>query len=453
MPNYFKLKQGLDIRLKGASIATSVPEDIPAPQTIALKPADFQGLTPKLCVKVDDSVKAGDALFFDKYRPDILFTSPVSGKVKAIQRGDRRKIMEVVVESDGKNESQTFLKKNPLQLTREEICEQLLKSGLWPFIQQRPYGIIANPKDTPKSIFVSFFDSAPLAPDVEYILKNDKVALQTGINVLHKLIDKPIYVGISSKQEKSMFTSLSKNMIVNIFDGPHPAGNVGVQINHVDPIAKGEKVWTVSPQALVYIGRLFDTGSLDMSKVIALSGSEVIEPKYYNTIHGTELCELLKGKTKGKVKERYISGNVLTGTKINTDNYLGFFDNQITVIPEGDEIESFGWIKPGLNKFSASSTFLSKIFHKKEYVLNANMHGDERAYVVTGQFEKLLPMDILPGYLLRAILAKDIDKMEQLGIYEVIEEDLALCEYADTSKTPIQDILRKGINTMINEVG
>lgn len=450
MSKHFKFKRGLDIRLKGA--AEAVLKDAPAPGTVALKPTDFFGLIPKLAAKADMPVKAGDALFFDKYHPEILFTSPVSGKVKAINRGERRKILEVVIEPDGKNESKAFRVADPLTLSRTEIREQLLQSGLWPFIRQRPYGILANPETTPKHIFVSGFDSSPLAPDYEFIFKNDRAELQTGINALSKLTDGSVYLGISPKQSNGIFASL-KNVILNTFEGPHPSGNVGVQIHHVSPLFKGDLIWTVSPQGLVYIGRLFREGKLDFSRLIALTGSEVKAPRYYRTVTGTELTGILNNNTKKEQQERYISGNVLTGTKVETDDYLGFFDQTVTVIPEGDDYELLGWALPGKDKFSGSKTFLSALFPGKEYVLSANMHGGERAFVLTGQYEQFLPMDLLPVYLLKAVLTNDIDRMEQLGIYEVIEEDLALCEFADTSKIKVQEILREGINIMVKEVG
>jgi len=450
MSKHFKFKRGLDIRLKGA--AEAVLKDAPAPGTVALKPTDFFGLIPKLAVKADMPVKAGDALFFDKYHPEILFTSPVSGKVKAINRGERRTILEVVIEPDGKNESKAFRVADPLMLSRTEIREQLLQSGLWPFIRQRPYGILANPGTTPKHIFVSGFDSSPLAPDYEFIFKNDQAELQTGINALSKLTDGSIYLGISPKQSNGIFASL-KNVILNTFEGPHPSGNVGVQIHHVSPLFKGDLIWTVSPQGLVSIGRLFREGKLDFSRLIALTGSEVKAPRYYRTVTGTELTGILNNNTKKEQRERYISGNVLTGTKVETDDYLGFFDQAVTVIPEGDDYELLGWALPGKDKFSGSKTFLSALFPGKEYVLSANMHGGERAFVLTGQYEQFLPMDLLPVYLLKAVLTNDIDRMEQLGIYEVIEEDLALCEFADTSKIKVQEILREGINIMVKEVG
>ncbi len=450
MSKHFKFKRGLDIRLKGA--AEAVLKDAPVSGTVALKPTDFFGLVPKLSVKADAQVKAGDALFFDKYHPEILFTSPVSGTVKAINRGERRKILEIVIEPNGKNEFRAFPVVDPLTRSREEIIRLLLESGIWPNIIQRPYGILANPSITPKHIFISGFDSAPLAPDYEFIFKNDQAALQTGINALSKLTDGSVYLGISPKQANGIFASL-KNVTVNTFEGPHPAGNVGVHIHHVSPLFKGDTIWTVSPQAVVFIGRLFKEGKLNVTKIITLAGSEVKKPQYYKTIVGAELTNLLSNTTKKETHERYISGNVLTGTKIDPDDYLGFFDQMITVIPEGDEYEPLGWALPGKDKFSASKTFLSALFPQKEYVLTANIHGGERAFVLTGQYEQFLPMDLLPVYLLKAVLTNDIDRMEQLGIYEVIEEDLALCEFADTSKIKVQEILREGLNIMMKEVG
>ncbi|WP_372773556.1 Na(+)-translocating NADH-quinone reductase subunit A [Mangrovibacterium sp.] len=450
MSKHFKLKRGLDIRLKGA--AEAILENAPAPATVALKPIDFPGLTPKLSVKADAQVKAGDALFFDKYNPEILFTSPVSGTVKAVVRGERRKILEVVVEADAKNEFATFTKADPLKLSREEITGQLLNSGLWPFFKQRPYGILAKPSDQPKNIFISGFDSSPLAPDYEFIFKNDLSSIQTGINALSKLTEGKVQLGLSSKTANSIFGGL-KNVEVNTFAGPHPAGNVGIQIHKVAPINKGDVVWTISMQAVAYIGRLFENGIVDLSKIIALTGSEVKAPKYVKTIHGAEIGTLVKGKTKNENSERLISGNALTGRQVDTDDYLGYFAQQITVIPEGDHYEFMGWAAPGVGKFSASKTFFSSLLPKKAYTLDANLNGSERAFVVSGQYEKFLPMDILPVFLLKAILANDIDKMEQLGIYEVVEEDLALCEYACTSKIKVQQILREGLATMVKEVG
>ena len=450
MSKVIKLKRGFDIRLQGKAVETL--ENAGNSARYALKPTDFPGLVPKLTVKVDQDIQAGEALFFDKYNPEILFTSPVSGKVVAINRGERRKILEVIVETDGKGNSVSFTKADPQSLSPGEIRVQLLKSGMWPFIKQRPYGSFAKPADTPGNIFISCFDSAPLAPDYSFILKGEAASFQSGINALAKLTSGKVFLGLPAGDTTSIFAK-TKNAEAVQFDGPHPAGNVGIQIHRLAPLNKGDIAWTIKPQEVVFIGRLFETGKVDFSKVVALTGSEVQTPKYLKTVLGAGIASLVDGKTKKETNERIISGNVLTGSRVAADNYLGFFHDQITVIPEGDEYEFMGWADPGFRKFSASKTFLGKLFPKKEYILNANLHGGERAFVLSGQYEKYLPMDILPVYLLKAILANDIDKMEQLGIYEIIEEDLALCEYACPSKIKVQDVVRQGLDLMMKELG
>jgi len=448
MSETIKIRKGLNIKLQGS--AKPEIETLPAPQKVALKPTDFQGLTPKLKVKADDVVKAGEALFFDKYHPEIQFTAPVGGKVVSVNRGERRKVLEIIIEADAKVGSAEFRKADPKSLTTGEIKEQLLNSGMWPFIKRRPYGITASPEEKPKAIYISTFDTAPLAPDFGLIMKGQLSTFQTGIDALAKLTEGKVYLGVI---EGSVFSGV-KNVVINTFEGPHPAGNVGVQIANTNPINKGEVIWTINVQDVLFIGRLFETGKVDFSKVIALTGSEVENPKYYKTVLGAEVSSVISGKLKkSENKQRIISGNVLTGTQVSNQSYLGYYDSQITVIPEGDTYEFMGWGTPGISKFSASKTFLSSLFPKKEYILDANLHGGERAFVLSGQYEKYVPMDILPVFLLKAILANDIDKMEQLGIYEVIEEDLALCEYACTSKIKVQEILRKGINEMIKELG
>ena len=448
MPEVIKLKKGLDIKLKGT--AEPVLEELPVPATVALKPTDFRGLTPKLTVKQDQEVKAGDAIYYDKYHPEVLFTSPVGGKIALVNRGERRRIIEVVIETDPDAGDAEFKQADPQSLSPEEIREQLLKSGLWPVIKRRPYGIIAFPGERPRDIFISAFDTAPLAPDYNFIMERHLETFQKGINALAKLTEGKVFLGVC---ETSVFTKV-KNTAIRQFSGPHPAGNVGVQIHHTAPVNKGEVVWTVSPQDVLFIGRLFETGRVDFSRIIALTGSEVEKPKYLQILSGASVSSLVEGRLKtADHKQRIISGNVLTGTKVNPQNFLGFYDTQVTVIPEGDEYELLGWATPGIEKFSASRAYLSRLFPKNEYVLNANLHGGERAFVLSDQYAKVMPMDILPVFLLKAILANDIDKMEQLGIYEVIEEDMALCEYVCTSKMKVQHILRSGINTMIKELG
>jgi Na+-transporting NADH:ubiquinone oxidoreductase subunit A len=448
MSEVIKLRKGLNIKLKGS--AEKVLNKLPIPATVALKPTDFLGLTPKLSIKAEAEVKAGDALFYDKYHPEIIFTAPVGGKVVSVNRGERRKILEVVIETSKNAGSVKFKKADPTSLSAEEVKEQILKSGLWPFIKKRPYGVIASPDEKPVSIYISTFDTAPLAPDYNFIIDGQLGTFQTGVNALAKLTEGKVNIGINAD---SAFTGV-KNVVVNTFNGPHPAGNVGVQIANTNPINKGDVVWTINVQDVLFIGRLFETGEINLTKTFAVTGSEIKEPKYYQTVLGAPVATLTDGKmVNADYKQRIISGNVLTGTKVKTQCYLGYYDSQITVIPEGNELELFGWADPGFGKFSASKTFFGKLFPKKEYTLNANLHGGERAFVVSGQYEQLVPMNILPVQLLKAILVNDIDKMEQLGIYEVIEEDLALCEYACTSKIEVQKILRTGINTMIKELG
>lgn len=450
MSQVIKLKKGLDILLQGE--AKRELTRLPLVHAYALKPEDFPGVTPKLLVRVDDAVKVGTPLFFDKYRPQVLFTSPVSGKVSAIVRGEKRKILEVVITPEAEQVYETFEMPAVGAADREQIKSLLLNAGLWPMIIQRPYGIIANPQDTPKSIFVSGFDSAPLAPDMNFVLENEAENLETGFALLGKLTDGKVYLGL--KNGTSGVLNQVKNAEIRLFEGPHPAGNVGVQIHHIDPINKGDVVWTVDVQHVAMIGRFFRTGKVDMSKIIALTGSETTQPRYFSVIAGLPVNSIVRQKElrsqTGKV--RIISGNVLTGCRVEPEGYLGFYSNQVTVIPEGDTYEFLGWGMPRLNKFSVSRSYFSWLCPKKHYRLDTNMNGGVRAYVVTGLYDKYLPMDIYPLYLLKAILAGDIDKMENLGIYEVIEEDFALCEFVDPSKTEMQAIIRQGIDLMIKEL-
>lgn len=448
MSETIKLRKGLNIKLKGGALTEL--ETLQLPATVALKPTDFPGLTPKLKVKTDSVVQAGEALFSDKYHPEILVTAPVGGKVVSVNRGERRKILEVVIETDINAGSVEFKKADPNSLSGDEIKELLLASGMWPFLKKRPYGVIASPTDKPISIYISTFDTAPLAPDFNFVLKGQLGSFQTGINALAKLTTGKVYLGINGN---SSFTAI-KNVVINTFEGPHPAGNVGIQIHNTNPINKGDVVWTINVQDVLFIGRLFETGKVDFSKIIALTGSEVENPKYYKTVLGVPVSILTDRKLKkADYKQRIISGNVLTGTKVKTPGYIGYYDSQVTVIPEGDNYEFLGWAKPRLDKFSFSKSYFSWLSKGKSYVADANLNGEERAFVVTGQYEKVVPMDILPVHLLKAIIADDIDKMEQLGIYEIIEEDLALCEFICTSKIEVQKIVRDGINLMIKELG
>lgn len=448
MTKITKIKKGLDIKLKGK--AEKIFTKAERSDTYAVKPPDFQGLTPKLQVKVDYEVKAGSPLFFDKYNPDILFTSPVSGKVVAINRGERRRILEVVVKADTEIKYETFMEADPLSLKREEIIKNLLKSGLWPLIRQRPYAIIANPKDEPKSIFISAFDTAPLAPDNDFVVKDREEVFQKGIDALSKLTLGKIHLNIDADYPAAKVFTQAKNVQINKFKGPHPAGNIGVQIHHIDPINKGDIVWYLYPQDVITIGLLFEKGIYDASKIVTLTGSEVKKRHYYKTMIGASIINLVENNvTKGD--HRYIGGNVLTGTAISSEGYIGFYDTQITVIPEGRIPEFLGWGAPGFRKYSVSRTFFSSLTPQKEFRLDTNYHGCLRPFVMTGQYEKVFPMNILPVHLIKSIIVEDIDQMENLGIYEVAEEDFALCEFVCTSKIEVQSIIRQGLDLIRKE--
>ena len=449
MAKSITLNKGLNIRLDGEAEKIFIKTEIS--DKYAVKPTDFIGLTPKLLVKEGDEVKAGSPLFIDKYNPEINFVSPVSGKVSEIKRGERRRILEVIIDASKEIVYNNFEKIDIEKASAQEIKTQLLKAGLWTFIIQRPYGIIANPAHTPKSIFISAFDTAPLAPDVDFVMQDDEEFLQKGINALKKLTNGVINLNVNGNYNVSKVFTHLKNVELNKIEGIHPAGNVGIQIHHIDPINKGEVVWVINPQDVVAIGRLFEKRIFDAHRIIALTGSEVIHRKYYKTIIGSSVKTILKDNVSGN-NFRVISGNVLTGKKIDFEGFIGFYDTQVTVIPEGNHFEFLGWGMPGLNKFSASKTFFSWMMPSKKYKLDTNINGGHRAFVMTNQYEKVVPMDIYPQYLLKAILAEDIDKMEQLGIYEVIEEDLALCEFVCTSKIDVQEILRKGLDLVRKEM-
>ena len=450
MSKIITLRKGLDINLVGKAQETLATA--PMASEYALSPLDFEGVTPKLLVKAGDRVKAGTALFFNKFNERILFTSPVSGTVSAINRGEKRKVLSVTVTPDSTQEYETFTIPSLGKATREEVVELLLRSGLWPMLIQRPYGIIANPAETPKAVFISAFDTAPLAPDYNFALKGEQQNLQTGLEVMHKLTDGKVHLSVLAGHEGEM--SKLQGVELHTFRGKHPAGNVGVQIHHIDPINKGDLVWTVNIQDLAIIGRLFNEGKVDMTKTIAVAGSEIERPQYVRVIGGAKVDSIVGGNVKPQKEGdsvRFISGNVLTGTKTALDGYLGFYAHQLTAIPEGNKYELLGWAMPRLKKFSVSRAYFSWLFPHKAYDLDTNMNGGERPFVVTGLYEQYLPMDIYPMYLLKACLAGDIDKMENLGIYGVTEEDFALCEFVDPSKTEIQQIIRDGINLMIKE--
>ncbi len=451
MTKNLKLKKGFTINLAGkAELKTTEKPS----RTYAIKPTDFMGMVrPKPMLKEGDSVKAGTPILYDKKSDSIMFTSPVSGEIAEIVRGEKRALLEVRILADSNIEYETFDKytlSDLSSLSRESIVEQMTKSGVWPNIIQRPFGVIADPSETPKSIFISTFDTHPLAPDYDYIFKNEDKYFQAGVAVLKKLAKGAVNVNLNGNAEVSQVFSHVKNANINTVSGIHPAGCVGVQIHHIDPIGKGDLVWTVNPFGVIQIGKLFLEGIYDASKTIAVVGSEVKNPQYYKTYIGANVEPLLKNNLNSE-HIRVISGNVLTGKKISKNSYLGYYDHQITVIPEGDRPRFFlsdGWLAPTASRLSFHKALglLSFLNPKKEFKLDSSMNGEERAFVVTGAFEKVVPMDILPTYLIKAIMAGDYDEMEALGIYEVIEEDLALCEFIDVSKHDIQSLVREGID-------
>ena len=449
MANVIKLRKGLDINLKGKPEPRIL--DVKPSRVYALKPADFIGVTPKVTVREGDRVKAGEALFVDKNHPEVKFVSPVSGKVLGVDRGERRRVLSIRVEADGQQACVEHGVVDVARMSADEVKAWLMESGLFAFLRQRPYDVTATPDSHPKAIFVSAFDSKPLAPDFEFVLKGQEADFQSGLDALSRMA--PVCLGISARQQSAVLRE-AKGVRVTVFDGPHPAGNVGVQIHHVDPINKGEQVWTLDAEEVIFIGRLARTGHVDLTRVIALDGSEVTTPAYCRVPVGTQLSVLLDGRLADSGHAlRVIDGNVLTGRPTSADGFLGAHSTQVTVIPDGGDVdEFFGWIMPRLKDFSTSHSYFSWLFgRKREYTLDARMKGGERHMIMSGEYDRVLPMDILGEYLIKAILAGDIDRMEALGIYEVAPEDFALCEFVDSSKLELQRIVRDGLDLLRRE--
>jgi Na+-transporting NADH:ubiquinone oxidoreductase subunit A len=451
MAEVIKIKKGLDIHMNGQ--AEKIYVKAPRALTYAIKPGDWHGLTPKIIPKLCEEVKVGTPIFYDKYHPEVKFTSPVSGILLSINRGERRRIVEVVVEDDGKDTAESFLQADPATLKREQIVENLLESGLWPTIRRRPYTVIARTGEVPKSIFISAFDTSPLAPDFDFLLKDSEEEFQWGVNALKQLTEGKVHLNLDGRYPSIRTLNDIKGVEINRFKGPHPAGNVGIQIHKLDPINKGDVVWVVQAQDVVAIGRLFRTGKYDPSVIVALTGARVAKPQYFRTIRGAAVAPMLE-KQLLDGDNRVISGNVLNGKQIDAEKgFVGFFDSQISVIREGNFYELFGWMLPGFKKMSVARSFASTwLTPNRKFDMDTNFHGGERPFVMTGEYEKVLPMDIYPMQLLKAILVNDIDKMEQLGIYELDEEDMALCEFVCTSKTPVTKILRDGLRALRKEM-
>lgn len=449
MSKDIRIKKGLNVNLVGSAeqnTSKSVLSNI-----YAINLLDFYGITPKLLVKQGAEIKAGEPLFFNKDNPDMLFVSPVSGELVEIIRGARRKILTIKILAD---KTQVYHENKTLEANAnsEEIKSLLLKSGCWPFIKQRPYDVVANPATTPKAIFISAYITAPLAADIEYTLKGKEGELQAALTALDKLTPGKVHVSVA-KGSDSIFSNL-KNIELHKVSGPHPAGLVGTQINKIDPINKGEVVWTVSPQDLVIIGELLLTGKFNADRTIALAGSSVKSPKYFTTKIGAEIATFLYSSGVVDKRFRVINGDVLTGKKTGPDGYLGFYNNTVSVIPEGDDYDFFGWNKPVFDKISATRALtFSWLQPNKKYDLDTNTNGEHRAFVVTGMYEKVFPLDIYPLQLLKACMVKDLDEMEQLGLYEVIPEDFSLTEFICISKQPHQQIIREGLDLLQKEIG
>ncbi len=450
MSKDIRIKKGLNINLVGAAeqtISKAVLSNV-----YALNLNDFHGITPKMLVKEGAEVKAGEALFYNKNYEDMQFVSPVSGELIEIERGARRRILTLKILADKEQQHVEHGSFDAANASSAEIKAFLLKGGCWPFVKQRPYDIVANPDATPKAIFVSAYVTAPLAANPDFALQGKEKELQAALSALGKLTPGKVHVSVG-KTSNSPLASLA-GIELHKVSGPHPAGLVGTQINKIDPINKGEVVWTVSPQDLVIIGELLLTGKFNAERVVALAGSSVKAPKYYKTKIGTEIATFLYASGVNGENFRVINGDVLTGSKSSQDGYLGFYNNTVTAIPEGDDYEFFGWNKPIFNKVSSTRALtFSWLQPKKKYDLTTNTNGEHRAFVVTGQYESVFPMDIFPMQLLKACMVKDLDEMEQLGLYEVAPEDFSLTEFICISKQPHQQIIREGLDLLYQEIG
>lgn len=443
--NVIRLTRGFDIKLLGEAEPRYL--DTVEARLFALKPTDLHGLAPipKLQVREGDEVRAGQPVFFDKSMPAVQFSSPVSGEIVEVRRGPKRAIHEVVILADSKMTFQEFQKVDPGSASRNEIVQLLCDSGAWVLIRRRPFHVVPHPSETPRDIFVSCFDTAPLAPDANVLIEGSEDEFRIGLRALERLTSGSVHLGVSPGSAEVF--SRADGVRIHVFSGPHPAGNVGVQIHHVLPIAKGEAVWTIKPQDVAVIGRLFRDGVFDARRTVAVTGPEVVETGYSRSRLGASVQPLVDGNLK-QDHVRFISGNVLTGTRVAAEGFLGLFDDHVTVIEEGDEQEFMGWLVPSYPRPSMSRTFLSTLFADRKFRVNSNTHGERRAYVMTGEYERVVPMDLYPQHLIKSILYRDYDQMEGLGIYEVVEEDLALCEFVCTSKQPVQRILREGLDAL-----
>ena len=445
MANVIKLHKGLDIHLQGRAEEKLIQSK--SNGKFALVPDDFEGVTPKVIVKEGDKVKAGDALFVNKQYPEVKFASPVSGTVREVVRGERRKVLCIKVDADAQQEFTDFGKRDVGTMTGEQVINALLEAGIFGYINQLPYAVSTNPSVQPKAIFVSALRDKPLAGNFEFEVEGQVADFQTGLTALSKIAKTYLGVGVGSKLEGM------KDVEVNVFDGKCPAGNVGVQVNNIDPVNKGEIVWTIGdPTVVLFVGRLFNTGKVNLTRRVALCGSEIANPAYVDMLVGEELSTLLSNSFDASKSVRIINGNVLTGKPTTKEGFLGAHTSEITVIPEGNDAdEMLGWILPRFKQFSVNRSYFSWLCGKKDYALDARIKGGERHMIMSGEYDKVLPMDIYGEYLIKAIIAGDIDRQEALGIYEVSPEDFALAEFVDSSKLELQRIVREGLNILRKE--
>jgi len=449
--DFYHLKRGFNVNLNGRPEGR-IEEKVQA-TTCALQPPNFIGMVPipKVIVEVGTRVKAGDPLFYDKSAPEIMYCAPVSGEVIEVNRGAKRSIQSVVLLADKQQAYRSYELPDLASAKRETLVEFLWGSGIWPMFRQRPFNIVPEKFDVPRDIFVTTFDTAPLAPDLNLVVDGRQEAFQKGLDVLTKLTPGQVFLGLDARGKSAPHEAFAEASGVEKawFSGKHPAGNVGIQIHHIKPLANADKVWTLGVQEVITLGGLFLNGQFDASRVIALSGAEIDQPRYVRTYQGARLSDLLKGQLKDDSKKvRLISGDVLSGQKKQKDSFLDFYDDQITVIQEGDYFEMFGWLLPLNPRPSISKTFPNWLFPKHRFHGDTNTHGEKRAFVVTGQYEQVLPMDIYPQHLVKSILVNDFERMEGLGINELVEEDIAICEFVCTSKQPLQQILRRGLDQM-----
>ncbi len=450
MSKDIRIKKGLDIRLVGEP--EKALTNAPRSRTFVIKPSDFHLITPKMVLKEGAKFKAGDVLFYHRENESIKFVAPVSGTLTEIKRGAKRVITHIVLTADSQDEYRDLGQMDVAKADPEAIKARLLESGCWVFVKQRPYDVIANPDKSPKAIFISAHASAPLVADYDFALSGKEKELQTAINALSKLTEGKIHVGTGSNGS-SPFANLD-GITIHKVSGPHPSGNVGTLINKIDPVNKGETVWTLNPQDLVVIGELLLTGKFNAERIVALSGSSLKSPKYYRTKIGAEVSTMVYDSGLNEENVRIISGGVLTGKKVPADGHLGYYDNTISVIPEGDDYEFFGWNKPVFNKISLTRALtFSWLTPNKKYVLDTNTNGEHRAFVQTGMYEQVFPLDIYPMQIMKACMVEDLDAMEELGMFEVAPEDFALTEFVCVSKQPHQEIIRKGLDLMYKEIG